>query len=84
MNLTPLPAFQDNYLWLLHDGPSALVVDPGDAEAGNKTELKVKTDCSYYKLTVNGTVLVEIDHVNFVEVINGTDRLAEQRKAIGL
>ncbi len=32
MNLTPLPAFQDNYLWLLHDGPSALVVDPGDAE----------------------------------------------------
>ncbi|MDB5956022.1 hydroxyacylglutathione hydrolase [Ramlibacter sp.] len=31
MNLTPLPAFQDNYLWLLHDGQRALVVDPGDA-----------------------------------------------------
>lgn len=59
-------------------------IDPGDAEAGNKTELKVKTDCSYYKLTINGSVLIEIDHVNFVEVINGTDRLAEQRKAIGL
>ncbi|MDB5946087.1 MAG: gloB [Ramlibacter sp.] len=31
MKLIPLPAFQDNYLWLLHDGHRALVVDPGDA-----------------------------------------------------
>ena len=31
MRLIPLPAFQDNYLWLLHDGQQALVVDPGDA-----------------------------------------------------
>ena len=29
--LIPLPAFQDNYLWLLHDGHDAIVVDPGDA-----------------------------------------------------
>jgi hydroxyacylglutathione hydrolase len=32
MKLLPLPAFQDNYLWLLHDGKRALVVDPGDAQ----------------------------------------------------
>lgn len=31
MTLIPLPAFQDNYLWLLQDGPRAIVVDPGDA-----------------------------------------------------
>ena len=31
MQLIPLPAFNDNYLWLLHDGSQALVVDPGDA-----------------------------------------------------
>lgn len=31
MNLLALPAFDDNYLWLLHDGARALVVDPGDA-----------------------------------------------------
>lgn len=31
MKLIPLPAFQDNYLWVLHDGHRALVVDPGDA-----------------------------------------------------
>jgi hydroxyacylglutathione hydrolase len=32
MKLVPLPAFQDNYLWVLHDGRQALVVDPGDAQ----------------------------------------------------
>lgn len=32
MELLALPAFSDNYLWLLHDGVQALVVDPGDAE----------------------------------------------------
>ena len=26
-----VPAFQDNYLWLIHDGVNAAVVDPGDA-----------------------------------------------------
>jgi hydroxyacylglutathione hydrolase len=31
MELIALPAFEDNYLWLLHDGTQALVVDPGDA-----------------------------------------------------
>ena len=32
LKLIPIPAFADNYLWLLHDGQRALVVDPGDAE----------------------------------------------------
>lgn len=31
MNLLPLPAFSDNYIWLLHNGKQALVVDPGEA-----------------------------------------------------
>ena len=31
LKLIPIPAFADNYLWLLHDGQRALVVDPGDA-----------------------------------------------------
>ncbi len=26
-----IPAFDDNYIWCLHDGRNALVVDPGDA-----------------------------------------------------
>src|SRR6218665_1900889 len=31
MELIALPAFADNYVWMLHDGQVALVVDPGDA-----------------------------------------------------
>ena len=31
MNLVALPAFADNYIWMLHDGAQAAVVDPGDA-----------------------------------------------------
>ena len=27
----PVPAFQDNYLWVIHNGSYAAVVDPGDA-----------------------------------------------------
>ena len=27
----PIPAYEDNYIWLLQEGLSALVVDPGDA-----------------------------------------------------
>lgn len=29
--ITPIPAFNDNYIWCLHDTRSAIVVDPGDA-----------------------------------------------------
>ena len=32
MKLIPLPAFTDNYIWMLHDGRKALVVDPGDSQ----------------------------------------------------
>jgi len=31
MNLLALSAFTDNYIWMLHDGRQALVIDPGDA-----------------------------------------------------
>ena len=31
LNLLALPAFADNYIWLLHDDRQAIVVDPGDA-----------------------------------------------------
>jgi hydroxyacylglutathione hydrolase len=31
VQLHALPAFSDNYIWMLHDGHEAWVVDPGDA-----------------------------------------------------
>lgn len=30
LTLIPLPAFEDNYIWVLHDGHHAVAVDPGD------------------------------------------------------
>jgi hydroxyacylglutathione hydrolase len=32
MKLIPIPAFADNYIWMLHDERRALVVDPGDPQ----------------------------------------------------
>lgn len=33
LQIIPIPAFKDNYLWLIHNGEQAVVVDPGDAQA---------------------------------------------------
>lgn len=59
-------------------------IDFGDAKPGEDTEHKVTTTCSYYKLSIDGNVEIEIDLLNYVFVVNGTDMLAEHRKAIGL
>jgi len=59
-------------------------VDPGGAKAGDDTEFKVKASLVYYRLTVNGEELVEIDVLGMVEKFGGIDRLAEHRRAIGL
>lgn len=32
LSVLAVPAFNDNYLWLIHDGKQAAVVDPGDAK----------------------------------------------------
>lgn len=31
LHITPIPAFADNYIWLLHNKVHAIVIDPGDA-----------------------------------------------------
>lgn len=31
LSVLTVPAFNDNYLWLIHDGVNAAVIDPGDA-----------------------------------------------------
>ena len=32
LQVLTVPAFDDNYLWLVHDGVHAAVIDPGDAK----------------------------------------------------
>ncbi|MBV8635663.1 MAG: phage major tail tube protein [Burkholderiaceae bacterium] len=59
-------------------------IDFGNAKVNDKTEHKFKTTCSYYKLTVNGENIIELDFINGVETVGGVDRTAEIRRAIGL
>jgi uncharacterized protein len=59
-------------------------IDPGTAKAKEDTAFKVTTVASYYKLTINGETIIEIDFVNMIEKINGTDLLQALRTAIGL
>ncbi|ERI50491.1 major tail tube protein [Pseudomonas sp. EGD-AK9] len=56
----------------------------GDGETGEETEHTITTTCTYYKLIVEGNVEVEIDLLGMVFMVGDVDRLAEQRKAIGL
>lgn len=32
IHIEPIPAFKDNYIWLLHNKRNAIVIDPGDAK----------------------------------------------------
>ncbi|GLR13273.1 major tail tube protein [Chitinimonas prasina] len=58
--------------------------DFGSGKPGEETEFKVKSAISYYKLTVNDVVVVEIDLVGMVCIVDGKDRLAKHRRNIGM
>lgn len=59
-------------------------IDFGDGKVGDDTEHKFKTACSYYKLSINGAVKIEIDLLGMVFIVDGVDRLAEMRAALGI
>lgn len=58
--------------------------DPGSAKAGDATEHTYKLACSYYKITLGGSIVLEIDAVNMIEVVDGTDRMDQVRAALGI
>ena len=64
MNLLPIPAFSDNYIWLLHDGKQAVVVDPGQAEP-------VLSVLAQLKLQLQGILVTHhhADHVGGVAAL---------------
>ena len=59
-------------------------IEMGDAQPGEDTEHSMTTTCSYYKLTVDGEEIIEIDLLNFVEKVNGVDMLEKHRTGIGI
>lgn len=69
LNIVAIPAFTDNYLWLLHDGKSALVVDPGDAAPVLDTLVKLDLNLVAILITHHHS-----DHIGGVaELRNKTD-----------
>lgn len=58
--------------------------DPGSFAAGEITEAAFTMGLRYYRLTVNGAVVHEVDVENMTRIINGTDQLASIRTAIGI
>jgi hydroxyacylglutathione hydrolase len=63
MNLLALSAFSDNYIWMLHDGRQAVVVDPGDA-----TPVLASLDA--HGLSLKG-ILVTHHHIDHVGGLHG-------------
>lgn len=59
-------------------------MDFGGSKAGDKSPFKVKTSCSYYKLSINGVTEIEIDMVGMIFMVGGVDRLSEHRRALGM
>lgn len=59
-------------------------IDFGNAKVGDKSDFKVKMKLAYYKLNWNGSTLIEIDPLNMIEIIDGTDVLSEVRSLLGL
>lgn len=59
-------------------------IDAGSAKPGDNTEFSVTSTLTYYKLTINNVDVIEIDVLNMIEKVNGVDRLAEQRRALGI
>ena len=59
-------------------------IDMGTAKAGEDTEHKFTTACSYYKLVLDNEILYEFDFVNGIEIIDGKDQRADIRSALGI
>lgn len=59
-------------------------IDQGSWKAGDKSTLKGSVACKYYKHTIGGVVIHEIDVVNMIRKINGVDQLAVTRANIGM
>jgi P2 family phage contractile tail tube protein len=59
-------------------------IDMGKAKAGDETSMKITTQLTYYKLSINGEDIIEIDMIAMIEKVGGIDRLAAVRQAIGL
>ena len=59
-------------------------LDRGTFKSGDNSQSKISMVNTYYKETINGVELCEIDLLNMIWKVDGVDLMAEHRKAIGL
>lgn len=59
-------------------------MDPGGWQVGQKNNHTFSIALTYYKLSVAGAEIVEIDAINMIRKINGEDQVASIRSAIGI
>ncbi len=62
VQIIPIPAFKDNYIWLIHNGQQAIAVDPGDAAPVLQT-------LKQFNLCLNGILITHHhqDHIAGVD-----------------
>ncbi len=59
-------------------------IEFGDQEVGEAGEFSVTSSLVYYKLVWNGRTEIEIDVLAGIEIVDGVDRRAEIRAALGI
>ena len=64
LTIMPIPAFDDNYIWLLHNGQNAVVVDPGDANPVIEKLMGLQLNLSAILITHHHR-----DHINGVNAL---------------
>ena len=62
----------------------AIELDPGDSKNGEKTEIKMSYNYTYYRMEVDGVVEVELDFINGVERFGETDVAKNIKELLGL
>lgn len=57
---------------------------PGSSKPGEPTEQEITYGLTYYKLVISGATVLEIDLVNGIYIVDGVDREADLRTAMGM
>src|SRR5690606_39170554 len=88
LNVLTVPAFNDNYLWIIHDGSHAAVVDPGDAapilSALNEHQLSlVAILLTHHHADHVGGVPALLQHAKVPVYAPRNDRIANVTQSLG-
>jgi len=59
-------------------------IDKGSWKRGDRAKMKVDMPLVYFMYTENGVKIVEYDLINNIEYVNGVDRQAAVRAALGM